>query len=135
MILFDLRCRREHVFEAWFRDGAAYDEQAKAGEVVCPMCGDTTVIKAPMAPRVSASKKSAPPEQEQTARALRAMRDHIEKNFDHVGDRFAEEARKIHYGEVAKHDIYGGATAEEARGLREEGIKFGQLPWVPRLDG
>ncbi|MFQ5985080.1 MAG: DUF1178 family protein, partial [Alphaproteobacteria bacterium] len=113
MIVFDLKCWRDHVFEAWFRDSAAYEAQAKAGEIVCPLCGDTSIVKAPMAPRVSTSKKRISAEQERAGhamRALRAMRDHVEKNFDNVGDRFAEEARKIHWGEVEKRDIYGVAT-------------------------
>ena len=62
------------------------------------------------------------------------MRENVEKNCDFVGDRFAEEARKVHYGEVERHNIYGNATREETRELRDEGIEFGQIPWLPPRD-
>ncbi len=68
-------------------------------------------------------------------RALREVQAHIEKNFDHVGPRFAEEARKMHYGEADKRSIYGEATKVEAEELRDEGIEVGQIPWLPRHDG
>ncbi len=68
-------------------------------------------------------------------RALRQVQNHIEKTFDHVGPRFAEEARKMHYGEADKRSIYGEATTSEAKELRDEGIEVGQIPWLPRHDG
>ncbi len=133
MIVFDLKCGDGHVFEAWFRDGAAYEAQASAGEIVCPACGDTAIAKAPMAPNVA---RGAPaPEAASKGEAmgiLRAVREHVEKTFDKVGERVPEEARKIHFGEVAKRNIYGQATGEEARKLTEDGVEFGPLPWVPR---
>ncbi len=133
MIVFDLKCGDGHVFEAWFRDGAAYEAQASAGEIVCPACGDTAIAKAPMAPNVARGAPS--PEAEgkgEAMRVLRAVREHVEKTFDNVGERFPEEARKIHFGEVDKRNIYGQATCEEARALTEDGVEFGSLPWVPR---
>jgi hypothetical protein len=66
---------------------------------------------------------------------LRKVQDHIEKNFDHVGPAFAEEARKMHYGEADKRSIYGEASTAEAKELRDEGIQVGQIPWLPRHDG
>jgi hypothetical protein len=78
------------------------------------------------------------PDAERAATAMRAMREvqkHIEKNFDHVGPRFAEEARKMHYGESDRRSIYGKATSAEAKELRDEGIEVGQIPWLPRHDG
>ncbi len=130
MIVFDLRCGKDHVFEAWFRDSETYDAQAKAGEVACPACGDTAVAKALMTPNVTTtSSESISPEQAaQVMRYLSAVRDHVEKTHDNVGDKFPEEARKIHYGETAKRNIYGNATADDARELDEEGIEFGVLP-------
>ena len=138
MIVFDLICGDGHRFETWFRDGDAYEAQAAAGEIVCPACGDTTVAKAPMAP--SLARGAAPRATGETGgpaemmRSLRALREHVEKSFDNVGERFPEEARKIHYGEVEKRNIYGQASADEASELREEGVEFGALPWVPRHD-
>jgi hypothetical protein len=64
--------------------------------------------------------------------ALVKVREHVEKNCEHVGEKFAEEARKIHYGESEKRGIYGQTSDEEAESLAEEGIEFGRLPWVPR---
>jgi len=148
MIVFDLKCAHDHVFEAWFRDGATYDAQAAAGEVVCPVCGDRHIAKAPMAPKVArggggdeasvpASDRppaGAPPPVAQAMRALRAFREHVEKTFDNVGARFPEEARKIHYGEAERRGIYGEATTDEARALEDEGVPFGVLPRPPRHD-
>ena len=133
MIVFDLKCGDGHVFEAWFRDGAAYEAQASGGEIVCPACGDTAIAKAPMAPNVARGAPSPEAERkEQAPGILRAVREHVEKTFDNVGERFPEEARKIHFGEVDKRNIYGQATGEEARALTEDGVEFGPLPWVPR---
>ncbi len=133
MIVFDLKCGDGHVFEAWFRDGAAYEAQASAGEIVCPACGDTAIAKAPMAPNVARGAPSPEAERKGEAmRIFRAVREHVEKTFDNVGERFPEEARKIHFGEVDKRNIYGQATCEEARALTEDGVEFGSLPWVPR---
>lgn len=133
VILYDLKCANDHTFEAWFRDGESYDDQVAAGEITCPLCGDGEVCKAPMAPRVQ-SKSVEGETLARAAKALRGLHDHVEKNFDNVGDRFPEEARKIHYGEVEKRNIYGRASIEEARCLNDEGIEFGTLPKVPQLD-
>jgi hypothetical protein len=145
MITFDLKCAKGHVFEAWFASSQGFERDAKAGRVECPMCGSTKVEKAPMAPNIAAGRggeaREAPvapdPRAARQAEAFRMMRElqsRIERDFDHVGDRFAEEARKIHYGEVEKRGIYGSATPEESDGLKDEGIEFGQIPWLPRHD-
>lgn len=138
MIVFDLICGDGHRFETWFRDGEAYEAQAAAGEIVCPACGDTTVAKAPMAP--SLARGAAPREPGETGgpaemmRSLRALREHVEKSFDHVGERFPEEARKIHYGEAEARGIFGEASDDEAKSLDDEGIEFQHIPWAPRED-
>ncbi len=141
MISYTLRCGRDHTFEAWFRDSATYEKQACAGEVVCPICGDTSIEKAPMAPHVACrqvrdrDRDRWPADDVAMLRqALLRLREHIEKNCDYVGDRFAEEARRIHYGEAERRDIYGHATEEEARALEEEDIQFSRLPFLPRTD-
>ncbi len=161
MIVFDLKCPREHVFEAWFADSAACESQIAGGEVACPICGDRKVEKAPMAPNipagtgrgrgggrgasgVPAKTSNAPPamaadapspaEVGEAIKTLRKMRDVVEKNFDNVGEDFAEEARKIHHGETEKRNIYGDTSKSEARELREEGIEISQMPWLPRHD-
>jgi hypothetical protein len=153
MIVFDLRCKSGHAFEAWFASGVAYERQAKAGVVTCPTCGSSKVHKAPMAPNLlshrtrSADAPAAAPKDgptmatkgdfEQAAevkRALRELRRQVEKNCRYVGHSFAEEARKIHYGEVKAHNIYGQTTSKEAKELNDEGIEFGILPWAGRSD-
>ena len=137
MILFTLRCAKDHEFEAWFRDSDGFEAQHSAGEIACPLCGDTAVEKAVMAPRVARSRDVVPPAlaMAQMHKVLTEMRRQIETNCDYVGPRFAEEARRIHYGETDPHGIYGEATDTESRELTDEGIKFGQIPWVPRTDG
>ncbi len=135
MILFDLKCGNGHTFEAWFRHGDSYEEQAAGAKISCPLCGDDEISKAPMAPSVRrAGSGEKTDEAVRTMKVLRGLRHHVEKNFDNVGERFPEEARKIHYGEVEKRNIYGQATVDEARGLDSEGIDFGPLPWFPPHD-
>lgn len=135
MILFDLRCSAGHAFEAWFRDGAAYEEQAASGAIACPVCGDHEVAKAPMAPAVRSRSGGDPERAADAMKLLRKMQNHVEKNFDHVGPRFAEEARRIHYGEAEKRGIYGDATPRETKELKDEGIEVGRIPWPPSHDG
>jgi hypothetical protein len=142
MIVYDLKCRRGHVFEGWFAGSAAFERQVKAGSVHCPECGSAKVTKAPMAPRLSrgaeapaapAPAPAAQPAADKGAEVLRQLRQHVEKNFDYVGKEFAEEARRIHYREADARNIYGEATEKESADLREEGIDFGSMPW-PRHD-
>ena len=132
MILFTLRCSSDHEFEAWFCDGATFEGQQQTGEIACPHCGDTQVEKAIMAPNIGRSRetKGPPISPAQMQAMLLALRRQVEQNCDYVGERFAEEARRIHYGEVDPHGIYGEATPEESETLQEEGIEFGQIPWV-----
>jgi hypothetical protein len=131
MIRFSLRCKSGHEFEGWFRDGDGFEAQQQAGEIACPECGDTAVEKALMAPAISRGKSAAPqltPAQMKTM--LVALRHQVETNCDYVGERFAEEARRIHYGETDPHGIYGEASEDESRELADEGIEFGRIPWI-----
>ena len=138
MIVFDLKCEKAHVFEAWFPDSAAFERQRKKGQVACPACGSAKVEKALMAPNISASRdKDAARESAQAAQAMQELvklRRHVEANCEYVGPEFAEEARKIHFGETEKRDIYGEATKSEADDLREDGVEVAQIPWVPLAD-
>jgi hypothetical protein len=139
MIRFTLRCDRDHEFEAWFRSSADYE---KSKGTACPLCGSEKVEKAPMAPALGRSAKSddaeklklaaAPdPKQKAIREALKEMRRQVTENADYVGDRFAEEARKMHYNESEPRAIYGEATGEDAKALAEEGIEFQPLPRLP----
>ncbi|WP_026873180.1 DUF1178 family protein [Inquilinus limosus] len=138
MILYELRCEAGHGFEAWFRNSDTYDTQVAAGEVNCPVCGSSSVQKALMAPAIA--KRPAEDGRRphttmaEARRQLEALRRKIEENCEYVGDRFAEEARKIHYEEAGHRDIYGEATEAEARELEEEGIGVARIPWVSRTD-
>jgi hypothetical protein len=135
MILFALRCAADHEFEGWFRDGAAFDRQSAGGKISCPQCGDTAVTKAPMAPRVARSRTvEATPSPAQLRKALQELRRHVETHCDYVGERFAEEARRIHYGERDPRGIYGEASADDAKDLADEGIEVSRIPWLPPTD-
>lgn len=148
VILFTLRCGESHEFDAWFPDGGSFDAQAREGSVVCPVCGDNSVEKAPMAPRISkpaatpASKPEAPPAEAEGKAKVAAMdpktvakfRRFVEDNCEHVGERFPEEARKIHYGETDERGIYGEASNDDAREMIDEGISIFPLPWRGRHD-
>ena len=148
MIKYALACDKGHSFESWFADSAAYDKQAKRGLVTCPQCGSAKVEKAIMAPRVSGARTRSdsqeitvapekapvavmsPVEQELRAK-LKELREHIVKNADNVGEKFPEEARKIHYGETEHRSIYGVASIEDAKELAEEGIDVHPIPLLP----
>jgi len=155
MIKYALVCDKKHAFESWFADSAAFDRQAKRKLVACPVCDSVKVEKAIMAPRIAAKKGRVPIEmpqvpapeapaavapapvamispQEQEFRAkLKELRDHLVKNADNVGEKFPEEARKMHYGETEHRSIYGVASPEEAKELLEEGIECHPLPGLP----
>jgi hypothetical protein len=134
MIVYNLRCRNAHEFEGWFKDSAAFDSQAKGGKVACPVCDSRKVEKAIMAPAVSGAKKSSltATEAKQMRQFMTGLRKYVQDNADYVGPKFAEEARKIHYGETEHRHIYGEASLEEAKELVEEGVDFAPLP--PDLD-
>jgi hypothetical protein len=143
MIRYDLICDKGHAFDGWFRNSAAYDEQAGKGLVSCTVCGSAKVEKQLMAPGIpmkSNRKDTAPkkmisgpvdPRLAAMMEMVRAMRKHVEENAEYVGDRFAEEARKIHYEESEHRGIYGEASPDEARSLIEEGIAVHPLPRLP----
>lgn len=139
MILYDLSCPEDHLFESWFRNSGAVDKLIKAGQVRCPICGSQEVRKAPMAPRIAkSSKENVPAHKDNTAELTAAMekateaftelRTAIEKNFDNVGNKFPEEARRIHYGETDPRGIYGDASKEETQELLDEGIEIFSIP-------
>lgn len=146
MIRYRLRCAEGHELEAWFRSSADFDAQSARGLVVCTTCGSTAVEKAIMAPSVAKRAEPLPapvpkpPEPSvpvaagippEMLEALRKIREHVKANAENVGDRFPEEARRIHYEEAEPRGIYGAATPAEARELLEEGIEVHPLPLLP----
>jgi hypothetical protein len=140
MILYDLKCGKGHVFEAWFRDGDMAERQIAGRKLSCPDCGATKVAKAPMAPRIGKSAPLSVAQREMAAKAaelrkgLKELRAKVEANCDYVGGQFAEEARKIHYGETEERGIYGETSDDEARDLAEEGVPFARIPWLPQRE-
>ena len=135
MIVYSLRCAGGHEFEGWFKDSAAFDGQAASGKLVCPSCNSRKVEKAIMAPAVSGTKNKgvdAPEEMRKMRQFMTGLRKYVQENADYVGPNFAEEARKIHYGETEERRIYGESTVKEAVELVEEGIDVAPLP--PDLD-
>jgi hypothetical protein len=137
LIRFSLACEHDHEFDAWFRSNADFDTQRKRGLVECPHCGSGKVDKALMAPAVSTGRRretmalAMGEAQKQAMIQLKAMSEKIRENADYVGDGFAEEARKIHFGEADARGIYGEATPDEARGLIEDGVEFMPIPVFP----
>lgn len=137
MIVLDLCCNREHRFEAWFASSEAFETQRTAHLVTCPHCGSSDVRRLPSAPYVqtsshSAPATSAPPDpQAIAARLIEALRSAAARSED-VGERFAEEARRIHYGDSEERAIRGKAGREEVIDLIDEGIPI--LPVPPDKD-
>lgn len=158
MIVFDLKCNNDHQFEAWFKSSSAYEEQLAAGHVTCPYCESAEITKAPMAPNVAAkgnqkvdSPATVPSIASSTSepvltgsgdakltelaaeaqKVFAQLKAHVEENCDYVGNKFADEARKMHYGESEERGIYGESTKEEAIELLEEGIEVMPIPGAP----
>lgn len=154
MIRYTLRCDKGHGFESWFQSSSAYESQEKRKLVNCPSCGSDKVERAIMAPQIVAKKGrdraepgpapvpstdvTAPGStplmmaQERELRVkLKELRDHIVKNADNVGERFPNEARKMHYGDIEHRPIYGEASPDEARSLIDEGVEVSPLPVLP----
>ena len=159
MIRYALACDKGHAFESWFQSSAAFDKQVRRGLVTCPVCNSAKVEKTIMAPRVAGAKKrgAAPaqeppasvqeppasvpeatgpvamvsPQERELRKKLKELREHLVKNADYVGQKFAEEARKMHYGEVEHRSIYGEASPQDAKEMLDEGIEFHPLPTIP----
>jgi len=143
MKVLNLRCTHDHRFEGWFSSDADFIAQGERGLVACPLCDDKTISRLPSAPRLNVSTQRGEPEPLRAAEAaeanvqrrwLRAVREMID-NTEDVGDRFPEEARRIHYGEAQERGIRGRATSEDAEALRDEGIEVVTLPVPAPLKG
>ncbi|MEM1302153.1 MAG: DUF1178 family protein [Pseudomonadota bacterium] len=153
MIRYSLKCAHNHTFESWFQSADGFDALQSAGHVSCPICGDTQVKKALMAPKVTPARKAAsiapklpapprpsvpdqPPalasEQSPQEAMFAKMRDHIEKNSDDVGTNFAKEARAMHDGDVPDRPIHGQASLAEAKSLVDDGVPVLPLPFTPK---
>lgn len=142
MKVLNLRCADDHGFEGWFASEDDFTGQMASGALSCPLCGSTAIERLPSAPRIQVSRHAAPSAEVPGAplsmtvqsQWLRAVR-HVMESTEDVGERFAEEARRIHYGEVAERGIRGRASREDAEALREEGIEVTALPLPDALKG
>lgn len=149
MIRYSLVCSNAHEFEGWFRSSEDFDAQSSAGLCACPECGSRSVTKALMRPNVTTSENRAsvpaqieatpqekqlvaiPPEAREFIEKLKEIKTALLDGSENVGKRFAEEARRIHFGEAPIRAVHGEATAEDARALVEEGIDILPLPILP----
>jgi hypothetical protein len=156
MIHYQLRCGHGHQFDSWFKDSGSFEKQAGMKLVECPECGGTDIERALMAPALAkgaavpapvqapapapgqalqSQKAASGPVPAQMIALLQRIRAEVEKNCDYVGSDFADEARRMHRGEVAHRGIYGEASDDQAESLADEGIEVSRVPWVPRADG
>ncbi|WP_457581166.1 DUF1178 family protein [Ensifer canadensis] len=138
MIRYTLSCDEGHAFEGWFSSSDDFDRQMERKLVSCPACNSTTVAKQLMAPSVATARKKEATRalvmdqaQKETVAKIRELVKTVRENAEDVGDRFPEEARKIHYGETDERGLIGKATVEEAVALLEEGIAIAPLPVLP----
>lgn len=138
MIRYELSCDNGHAFEGWFGSADDFDRQQKMALVSCPTCGSAHIAKRLMAPSVSTARKKQQRQdiavqtgQREMMSKLREIVSTIRANSEDVGERFPEEARKIHYGETEQRGLIGRATAEEVRDLLEEGVDVAPLPVLP----
>jgi hypothetical protein len=143
MIRYDLICDKGHAFDGWFADSKAYDAQAADGLISCSNCGSEKIEKQLMAPGIPTRGNRKPeaaqqmmaspsdPRQQMLLKMMRELRSNVEANAEYVGDRFPEEARRIHYAETEKRGIFGEASKDEAAALVEEGIEIHPLPRLP----
>jgi hypothetical protein len=142
MKVFNLRCEQEHAFEGWFASAEAFDAQVAGGQVQCPVCGSTSITKALSAPRLNLGAESpqqrqatAMPTAEQMQALFLKMAREIVASTEDVGEKFAEEARRIHYKETPERGIRGVTSREEADALEEEGIKVMPMPFAKLFKG
>jgi len=144
MKVLNLQCAHHHAFEGWFGSEDDFQAQLERGLVECPICGDTAVAKLPSAPRLNLGAQPSPEAKQEVANvanpaAMQAawlkMVRQVMANTEDVGERFSEEARRIHYGESEERGIRGQASAEQTQELLEEGIGVLPLPIPKALKG
>lgn len=137
MIKYSLICENGHQFDGWFSHSTAFDKQVEAGQLSCPHCATAHVTKAMMAPHVATGRGYLTQHDgggdipRETLEMLRKVRKLVKEQAEYVGGRFAEEVRKMHYDESRQRSVYGEATADEARELKEEGVEFYPLVYLP----
>lgn len=158
MICYRLRCAHDHVFEGWYKDSSTFAMLRQKNLLNCPECGTSSVDQAPMAPAIVGRAPERLPQSDPTPTpdmaappapaagqippglpdamlsALRDVRRTIEENCENMGNRFADEALRIHYGEAPERGIYGEMSQSQREELEEEGVAFQNVPWVRGTD-
>ena len=137
MIKYSLECNQSHTFDAWFSDSLNFEKQNKNNQISCPNCSSLKIKKSIMAPSIPSKNYKSDllnEKKDKVEVVLSKVRKHVEDNFDYVGDKFADEARSMHYGEKEERKIYGETTIEDAVDLIEEGINIKPMLGVdPKL--
>ena len=137
MIKYSLECNQSHTFDAWFSDSLNFEKQNKNNQISCPNCSSLKIKKSIMAPSIPSKNYKSDllnEKKDKVEVVLSKVRKHVEDNFDYVGDKFADEARSMHYGEKEEREIYGETTIEDAVELIEEGVNVKPMPGVdPKL--
>ncbi len=136
MIKYNLICSQDHEFEIWFKSIADFERQQKRSYISCPFCDDKKISRAIMAPAIRKksnpkARSTEPLNAQKITHMMQKMHTHVKENFDYVGDKFADEARAIYYGDREDRDIYGETTIQEAKDLIDEGIPVAPLAGVP----
>ena len=136
MIKYILKCENEHEFESWFSNSSEFEKLNKKNLLECIFCSSNNIEKSIMAPRISGSKLKDEGEDLLDKKFIKQrnnllkLREHIEKNFEYVGDKFSEKVREVYYDRKTKKSIYGTTTPEEREELADEGIDLLSVPWV-----
>lgn len=137
MIKYSLECNQSHTFDAWFSDSLNFEKQNKNNQISCPNCSSLKIKKSIMAPSIPSKNYKSDllnEKKDKVEVVLSKVRKHVEDNYDYVGDKFADEARSMHYGEKEEREIYGETTIEDAVDLIEEGVNVKPMPGVdPKL--
>ena len=134
MIKYNLKCKYSRNFESWFSTSHEFERLKLKKLLNCPFCNSTSVEKSIMSPNLSNKSNKTSKNAKQIRQQLIKFRNFVEKNCKDVGDRFAEEARSIHYDKKSSKGIYGKATPEETAELENEGIEVSTIPWIDKSE-
>ena len=137
MIIYDLKCEKGHIFEGWFNDRQAWISQNSQKLVSCPVCNSSSIEMVPSSVafigKDSRTSEKITEKELSLTKALKMLNQYLDNNFEDVGNKFAETALKIHYGDEEKRNIKGTSTPQEEDDLREEGIQFYKIS-LPKMD-
>ena len=139
MIKYKLKCDSNHDFDSWFSSSQDYEKLKRKKLLNCPECNSSSIQKTIMSPNLSYNKsvqkdKKSAKFQKELKTKIKSLQKYIEKNCDNVGNKFAQEARKIHYDDKRSRGIYGTASSDQMKELTEEGIEVSSIPWIEKKE-